>query len=86
MLLLWSADFRAIGKTFDMDPVWAEMASDLRAVLIEQCGHLPHEEEPEVINRLLVNLLEDETDEALNPSRSHGRRRSRALHDVDSTS
>ena len=57
VLSLWGADFDAVGKTFDMASVWAEMASDLRAIPIEQCGHLPHEEQPEVVNRLLIEFL-----------------------------
>ncbi|MGI4795156.1 MAG: hypothetical protein ACRYG8_14015 [Janthinobacterium lividum] len=32
--------------TFDMAAVWAEMADDLRAGPILECGHLPHEEQP----------------------------------------
>jgi haloacetate dehalogenase len=58
VLSLWGADFGAVGKLFDMASVWAEMASDLRAVPIEQCGHLPHEEQPAVVNRLLTEFLQ----------------------------
>lgn len=57
-LALWGADFGAVGKLFDMPKVWAEMADDLRAVAIERCGHLPHEERPEAVNALLLDFLE----------------------------
>jgi haloacetate dehalogenase len=58
VLSLWGADFEAVGRMFDMPAVWAEMASDLRAVAIQDCGHLPHEEQPDEVNRLLVEFLE----------------------------
>ena len=57
-LSLWGADFGAVGKTFDMAAVWAEMADDLRAVPIPQCGHLPQEEQPNRVNELLLEFLE----------------------------
>jgi pimeloyl-ACP methyl ester carboxylesterase len=56
-LSLWGADFYAVGKMFDMPKVWAEMAEDLRTCAIPQCGHMPQEEQPEVVNRLLVEFL-----------------------------
>jgi pimeloyl-ACP methyl ester carboxylesterase len=57
VLSLWGADFEAVGKMFDMRAVWAEMANDLRAEAIEQCGHLPHEEQSERVNGLLLEFL-----------------------------
>ncbi|MGE7417677.1 alpha/beta fold hydrolase [Methylobacterium tarhaniae] len=57
VLSLWGADFGAVGQAFDMAAVWAEMASDLRTAAIPRCGHLPHEERPEEVNRLLVEFL-----------------------------
>jgi haloacetate dehalogenase len=42
---------------FDMPRVWAEMASNLVTHAIPECGHLPHEEKPEEINRLLIDFL-----------------------------
>ncbi|SFV05465.1 Pimeloyl-ACP methyl ester carboxylesterase [Methylobacterium sp. 174MFSha1.1] len=59
VLSLWGADFGAVGKTFDMAAVWAEMASDLRTAAIPRCGHLPHEEQPQEVNRLLLDFLAD---------------------------
>ena len=58
-LALWDAEFEAVGRMFDMPQVWAEMAENLRAVAIERCGHLPHEERPEVVNGLLMEFLQD---------------------------
>jgi pimeloyl-ACP methyl ester carboxylesterase len=43
----------------DRDLVWAEMAHDLRAEAIEQCGHLTHEEQPDRVNGLLPEFLAD---------------------------
>ncbi|WPP01698.1 alpha/beta hydrolase [Pseudomonas sp. HR96] len=54
---LWGADFQAVGKLFDMPKVWAEMADDLETHAIEQCGHLPQEEQPEQVNALLLKFL-----------------------------
>ena len=56
-LSLWGADFYAVGKMFDMATVWAEMAVDLRTCAIPQCGHLPPEEQPDVVNKLLLEFL-----------------------------
>ena len=58
VMALWGADFAAVGKMFDMPAVWAEMAHDLRAEPIAQCGHLPQEEQPERVNGLLREFLE----------------------------
>ncbi|WP_212625421.1 alpha/beta hydrolase [Pseudomonas sp. PP3] len=55
---LWGADFYAVGKLFDMPKIWSEMASNLETYAIEQCGHLPQEEQPEIVNKLLLNFLE----------------------------
>lgn len=56
-LSLWGADFYAVGKMFDMEKVWAEMAVNLRTCAIPQCGHMPPEERPEVVNMLLLEFL-----------------------------
>lgn len=57
VLALWGADFEAVGKMFDMPAVWAEMAHNLRTEAIEECGHLPHEEQPDRVNSLLLDFL-----------------------------
>lgn len=58
VMSLWGADFASVGKLFDMAKVWAEMADDLQAHAIADCGHLPQEEQPEVVNTFLMEFLE----------------------------
>jgi hypothetical protein len=55
-LSLWGADFYAVGQMFDMRAVWAEMAENLKAAEIQQCGHLPQEEQPEIVNKRLMEF------------------------------
>jgi len=57
-LSLWGADFHAVGKLFDMAAIWAEMASDLRTFAVPQAGHLPQEEQPEIVNAQLLDFLQ----------------------------
>jgi haloacetate dehalogenase len=57
VMSLWGADFYAVGKMFDMPKVWGELASNLVTHAIPQCGHLPQEEQPEVVTHLLVDFL-----------------------------
>jgi hypothetical protein len=52
------ADFYAVGQMFDMPSVWAEMAENLQTVAIPQCGHLPQEEQPEMVTKLLMDFLD----------------------------
>jgi haloacetate dehalogenase len=59
VMSLWGRDFSLVGEMFDMPRVWAEMASNLVTHAIPECGHLPHEEKPDEINRLLINFLAD---------------------------
>ena len=56
-LSLWGAEFDGVGKMFDMAAVWSEMASDLRTHAVPNAGHLVQEEQPEIVNRLLVDFL-----------------------------
>ncbi|QEL22049.1 alpha/beta hydrolase [Bosea sp. F3-2] len=58
VMSLWGNDFHAVGRLFDMAKVWAEFADDLVAYPIEKCGHLPQEEQPAIVNQLLLNFLE----------------------------
>jgi haloacetate dehalogenase len=58
VMAIWGADFEAVGGTFDMRAVWSEMANRLRAEPIEQCGHLPQEEQPARVNELLQEFLQ----------------------------
>ena len=57
-LTLWGADFELVGGMFDVLEVWKGMARDVRGVAIPNCGHLPQEEQPEVVNAELLRFLE----------------------------
>ena len=59
VLALWGEDFALVGRMFDVAAIWREqMATDVRAVSIPRCGHLPHEERPDEVNRELLAFLE----------------------------
>ena len=58
VMSLWGADFAAVGQLFDMPAVWAEMADDLVTHAIPECGHLPQEEQPDIVNALLLDFLD----------------------------
>ncbi|WP_109127518.1 alpha/beta hydrolase [Dyella sp. C11] len=58
-LSLWGAEFDGVGKMFDMPRVWAEMASNLRTYAVPGAGHLVQEEQPEIVNMLLLDFLKD---------------------------
>jgi pimeloyl-ACP methyl ester carboxylesterase len=58
VLSLWGEDFGAVGRLFDMKAIWREMAENLSVAPIERCGHLPQEEQPEAVNRLLLDFLD----------------------------
>jgi pimeloyl-ACP methyl ester carboxylesterase len=58
VMSLWGSDFHAVGKLFDMAKVWSEFADDLVTYPIPQCGHLPQEERPDVVNKLLLDFLD----------------------------
>ncbi len=57
-LVLWGEEFAAGGKMWDFQEVWRGMATNVQFVPIPQCGHLPHEEKPEVVTRELLKFLE----------------------------
>ncbi len=40
-----------------MKAIWSEMAENLCVAPIRNCGHLPQEEQPEVVNKLLLDFL-----------------------------
>ncbi|WP_322064503.1 alpha/beta fold hydrolase [Burkholderia ubonensis] len=56
-LAMWGTEFYAVGKMFDMAEVWRGMATDVRTRAIERAGHLPQEEQPEVVNAELRDFL-----------------------------
>jgi haloacetate dehalogenase len=55
--VLWGTEFESGGKMWDFEAVWREMASHVRFAPIEQCGHLPHEEQPDQVNQHLLDFL-----------------------------
>lgn len=57
-LALWGEEFEAGGKMWDFRAIWAEMAEHVEFFSIPACGHLPHEEEPGLVNRELLRFLE----------------------------
>ena len=57
-LVLWGEDFALGGKMWDFRAIWHEMARRLEFFSIPQCGHLPHEEKPDIVNRELLRFLE----------------------------
>jgi len=56
-LILWGEDFAAGGRLWDFREVWAEYAEHPRFVPIPRCGHLPHEEHPELVTAELLKFL-----------------------------
>ena len=59
VLVLWGEDFVAGGKLWDFRQIWHEYATDPQFVSIPQCGHLPHEERPDVVNEALLQFLQE---------------------------
>jgi pimeloyl-ACP methyl ester carboxylesterase len=57
-LVLWGTEFESGGKMWDFEAIWREMARDVRFAPIEQCGHLPHEEQPDQVNQKLLEFLD----------------------------
>jgi haloacetate dehalogenase len=58
-LALWGRDFELVGRMWDMDGIWHDMATNVRTVSIPHCGHLPHEEQPDVVNAAILDFLKD---------------------------
>jgi haloacetate dehalogenase len=56
-LALWGSEYYAVGKMFDMPEVWRGMAANVRTSAIARAGHLPHEEQPDQVNALLLDFL-----------------------------
>jgi pimeloyl-ACP methyl ester carboxylesterase len=56
-LVLGGEDFDLGGKMWDFREVWSGMARRPEYVSIPRCGHLPHEERPEEVNRALLRFL-----------------------------
>ena len=58
VLILWGEDFE-VNRSFNLLEVWRGMAKDVHGVGIPQCGHLCQEEQPDVVNKHLMNFLKD---------------------------
>ena len=58
-LALWGQDFDEVGRMWDVEGVWKQMATNLSAVSIPECGHLCLEEKPDDVNRELLKFLAD---------------------------
>ena len=56
-LALWGEDFESGGKMWDFPAIWRDIATNLTTVSIPKCGHLPHEERPEIVNPALLDFL-----------------------------
>jgi haloacetate dehalogenase len=56
-LVLWGEDFEAGGRMWDFREVWSGMATRPEYFSIPQCGHLPHEERPEIVTKELFRFL-----------------------------
>ena len=56
-LVLWGEDFVSGGKMWNFREVWHHYASHPEFLPIPQCGHLPHEEQPDTVNAALTRFL-----------------------------
>ena len=57
VLTLWGRDFDLVGGMFDVLEVWKSMAHEVQGLAIPECGHLPQEEQPEIVNQALLEFL-----------------------------
>ena len=57
-LALWGANHEGVAGMFNMEEVWHSMGHDVRCVAIDRCGHLPQEEQPQVVNDELLAFLD----------------------------
>jgi pimeloyl-ACP methyl ester carboxylesterase len=57
-MLIWGEQDVALGKelTFGMEPL---IAAPLEVKYVPDCGHFVHQEQPEVVNELLLDFLRD---------------------------
>jgi len=56
--VLWGEEFALGGKMWDFREVWTKMARKVEFFSIPECGHLPHEEQPAVVNERLLAFLD----------------------------
>ena len=57
-LALWGECSELVGRMWDVAALWRELAPDLATVAVPRCGHLPHEERPETVNKALLEFLD----------------------------
>ncbi|OZD06542.1 MULTISPECIES: alpha/beta fold hydrolase [unclassified Rhodococcus (in: high G+C Gram-positive bacteria)] len=57
LLSMWGEDFAAVGGAYDVAAIWQSMGTNVRTVAIPRCGHLCHEERPDVVNHELLEFL-----------------------------
>lgn len=57
VLAIWGEDFELVAKMFDVMKIWQSMANHVQGVSIPQCGHLPQEEQPDAVNKALLEFL-----------------------------
>jgi haloacetate dehalogenase len=41
-----------------VEGIWRAMAADISFAPIPRCGHLPHEERPDLVNQSLLDFLQ----------------------------
>ncbi|MEM6354122.1 MAG: alpha/beta hydrolase [Pseudomonadota bacterium] len=58
ILTLWGRDFDLVGGMFDVLEVWKGMGTNVQGMAIPQCGHLPQEEQPGIVNAELLRFLD----------------------------
>lgn len=57
IMAMWGRDFDLVGQWFDVATVWRGMGVDVRTVELPECGHLCQEEQPELVNKHLLNFF-----------------------------
>lgn len=57
-LVLWGENAKVVAGLFDIMQIWRGMAYDVRGIAIPRCGHLPPEEQPEAVNKALLDFLQ----------------------------
>jgi haloacetate dehalogenase len=56
-LVLRGEEFESGGKMWDFREISKQLAELVEFVSIPECGHHPHEEKPEIVNRELLGFL-----------------------------
>lgn len=56
-LALWGEQSPVIVGLFDIKSIWQDMAKHVQFATIPHCGHLPPEEQPELVSQALLAFL-----------------------------